>query len=62
LDSAKQVWSREAGYPGDPRYRDFYRDIGFDLELDYVRPALPSPDLRGFTGIKYHRIATDASR
>ncbi|MCC7375148.1 MAG: DUF1957 domain-containing protein [Verrucomicrobiales bacterium] len=61
LESAKQVWSREAGYPGDPRYRDFYRDIGFDLELDYVRPALPSPDLRGFTGIKYHRIATDPS-
>ena len=61
LDSARQVWSRQAGYPGDGRYRDFYRDIGFDLEFDYVRSALPSPDLRGFTGIKYHRIATDAS-
>jgi len=59
LDSAKQVWSRHAGYPGDGRYRDFYRDIGFDLEFDYVRPALPSPELRGFTGIKYHRIAAD---
>lgn len=59
LDSAKQVWSRHAGYPGDGRYRDFYRDIGFDLEFDYVQPALPSPTLRGFTGIKYHRIATD---
>ncbi len=60
LDSARQVWSRQAGYPGDGRYRDFYRDIGFDLEFDYVRPALPSPDVRGFTGIKYHRISTDA--
>lgn len=59
LDSARQVWSRQAGYPGDGRYRDFYRDIGFDLEFDYVRPALPSPDLRGFTGIKYHRIAAN---
>jgi 1,4-alpha-glucan branching enzyme len=29
--SAQQVWSRESGYPGDPVYRDFYRDIGFDL-------------------------------
>src|SRR6267154_829063 len=38
LDSAKQVWSRQEGYPGDPRYRDFYRDIGFDLDFDYVRP------------------------
>ncbi|MBI3882322.1 MAG: DUF1957 domain-containing protein [Verrucomicrobia bacterium] len=57
LDSARQVWSKEEGYPGDPRYRDFYRDVGFDLDFDYVRPFLPSPDHRGFTGIKYHRIS-----
>jgi len=56
LDSAKQVWSRHEGYPGDARYRDFYRDIGFDLDFDYVRRYLPSPEVRGFTGIKYHRI------
>jgi 1,4-alpha-glucan branching enzyme len=56
LESAQQVWSRKAGYPGDPRYRDFYRDIGFDLEWDYVKPYLPAPDQRAFTGIKYHRI------
>jgi 1,4-alpha-glucan branching enzyme len=56
FDSAKQVWSRTEGYPGDPRYRDFYRDIGFDLELDYLRPYLPSDGQRTFTGIKYHRI------
>ena len=42
LDSAKQVWSKHEGYPGDPRYRDFYRDIGFDLDFDYVRPHLSS--------------------
>lgn len=56
LDSARQVWSRHEGYPGDARYRDFYRDIGFDLDFDYVKPYVPSPDHRGFTGIKYHRI------
>ena len=56
LDSARQVWSRNEGYPGDPRYRDFYRDIGFDLDWDYVKPHLPAPDKRGFTGIKYYRI------
>ena len=55
-DSARQVWSRHAGYPGDPRYRDFYRDIGFDLDLDYVKPHLPAPGQRGFTGLKYYRI------
>src|SRR5581483_6070930 len=54
--SARQVWSKNEGYPGDARYRDFYRDIGFDLDFDYVRPHLPSPQNRGFTGIKYFRI------
>ncbi len=56
LESARQVWSKQEGYPGDPRYRDFYRDVGFDLDFDYVKPYLPSPEIRGFTGIKYHRI------
>ncbi len=56
LDSAKQVWSRQEGYPGDPRYRDFYRDIGFDLDLDYLKPYFPAPDQRSFTSIKYYRI------
>lgn len=56
FESATQVWSQQQGYPGDIDYRDFYRDIGFDLDWDYVRPYLPSPDHRGFTGIKYHRI------
>jgi 1,4-alpha-glucan branching enzyme len=56
FESANQVWSKQQGYPGDFRYRDFYRDIGFDLDLDYVKPYLPVSSTRGFTGIKYHRI------
>ncbi len=56
LDSARQVWSRNEGYPGDFRYRDFYRDIGFDLDFEYVKPYLAAPDKRTFTGIKYYRI------
>jgi len=56
LDSARQVWSRQAGYPGHPCYRDFYRDAGFDLDFDYVKPHFSAVDKRGFTGIKYHRI------
>ena len=59
-ESSRQVWSRTEGYPGDARYRDFYRDLGFDLDLDYVRPHLPSPENRGFTGVKYYRITGGA--
>ena len=50
-ESSRQVWSAESGYPGDPAYRDFYRDLGFDLPLEYLRM-----DQRKFTGLKYHRI------
>jgi 1,4-alpha-glucan branching enzyme len=60
LDSARQVWSKHEGYPGDANYRDFYRDIGFDLDLDYVQPYMPASDKRGFTGIKYFRITGDS--
>jgi len=60
--SARQVWSRDEGYPGDPRYRDFYRDVGFDLDLDYLKPVLPAPEQRSFTGIKYHRITNKKKR
>jgi 1,4-alpha-glucan branching enzyme len=55
-DSSRQVWSAEEGYPGDPAYRDFYRDIGMDLPMEEVRPWLPADGGRKFTGIKYHRI------
>ncbi|HOW65438.1 MAG TPA: DUF1957 domain-containing protein [Candidatus Paceibacterota bacterium] len=53
---ARQVWSRQAGYPGDHAYRDYYRDIGFDLDLDYLKPYLPLAERRTPTGVKYHRI------
>ena len=55
-ESSRQVWSAEEGYPGDPAYRDFYRDIGFDLSLEYLRDFLPADGTRKFTGLKYHRI------
>ncbi len=61
LDSSRSVWSATEGYPGDPEYRDFYRDVGFDLDLDYIGPYIHPDGIRIATGIKYHRItgATD---
>ena len=56
IESSKQVWSADEGYPGDYAYREFYRDIGFDLDLDYIRPYIHSGDLRINTGIKYYAI------
>lgn len=53
--SARQVWSRHGGYPGDPRYREFHRDLAHEAEWEYVAPHL-STSQRTFTGFKYHRI------
>jgi 1,4-alpha-glucan branching enzyme len=50
------VWSAEHGYPGDPQYRDFYRDIGFDMPLDYIGPHVHPEGHRLYTGFKYHAI------
>ncbi len=54
--SARQVWSRHGGYPGDPRYREFHRDVSHDAEWEYVRPFLHGAVGRAFTGLKFHRV------
>ena len=55
-ESSRQVWSSHEGYPGDFEYRDFYRDIGFDLDLDYLAPYILDGKTRILTGLKYHRV------
>ncbi|MQL52325.1 DUF1957 domain-containing protein [Desulfofundulus thermobenzoicus] len=55
-ESSRQVWDRLTGYPGDYYYREFYRDIGYDLDLDYLAPYLPGGNIRVDTGFKYYRI------
>jgi 1,4-alpha-glucan branching enzyme len=56
LASANAVWSSEEGYPGDPAYREFYRDIGYDLPLDYIGPYVQDGPIRIYTGLKYCAI------
>jgi 1,4-alpha-glucan branching enzyme len=57
-ETSRQVWSAQEGYPGDYNYREYYRDIGFDLDLDldYLGPYILDGSTRINTGIKYHRI------
>ncbi|HEV3334136.1 MAG TPA: glycogen synthase GlgA [Bryobacteraceae bacterium] len=55
-DCSQQVWSSTVGYPGDFDYREFYRDIGHDLDLDYIGPYIHPDGIRIDTGIKYYRI------
>jgi 1,4-alpha-glucan branching enzyme len=56
-ETSEQVWSSEIGYPGDPMYREFYRDLGYDAQdFEYIKPYLHDDGVRRNIGYKYHRI------
>ncbi|WP_342773046.1 1,4-alpha-glucan branching protein domain-containing protein [Paenibacillus flagellatus] len=61
-ESSEQVWSSTDGYPGHYDYREYYRDIGWDLgwndpeEWEYIRPYVLPTNERINTGMKYYRI------
>ena len=55
-ETSRQVWCAQTGYPGDPVYRDFYRDLGFDLDMEYIEPYVDPAGIRIFTGFKYYRV------
>lgn len=56
MESSRQVWSSITGYPGDPNFRDFYKDIGYDAPYEYIKPYIAKNGVRVHTGIKYHSI------
>jgi len=58
IDSSKQVWSAREGYPGDFDYREYYRDIGHELDYEYIKPYIHPDGIRVNTGIKYYRITS----
>src|SRR5262249_14749214 len=37
-------------------YRDFYRDVGFDLDYEYLKPHLHQTGIRSLLGIKHYKI------
>lgn len=61
LGSTKQVWSAREGFPGDPAYREFYRDIGYDLDYNYIHPYIAG-NTRVDTCVKYYRITGPTAR
>jgi len=58
-ESTLPVWSASQGYPGDPAYREFHRDLGWDLPEDIllakgIRSRRP-------LGLKLHRVSAQGS-
>ncbi|TXK85271.1 1,4-alpha-glucan branching protein domain-containing protein [Paenibacillus sp. N3.4] len=62
LEAGAQVWSAEVGYPSDVDYREYYRDIGYDLgrsggaEWEYLKPYVLPDGERIHTGFKYYSV------
>ncbi|MDR0867888.1 MAG: DUF1957 domain-containing protein [Planctomycetota bacterium] len=50
------VWSRESGYPGHPNYKEWYRDLGYEADWDYLPEYFKTANVRRNTGLKYYRI------
>jgi 1,4-alpha-glucan branching enzyme len=50
------VWSAREGYPGDGAYREFHRDMGWELPDDQLA-ALGIPSRRPL-GLKLHRVTS----
>jgi 1,4-alpha-glucan branching enzyme len=55
-DSSRQVWSAREGYPGDPWYREFHRDLAFDRPPEELEDFLLPDGSPVHTGIKYFRV------
>ncbi len=55
-ETSRQVWSNKEGYPGDYAYREYYRDIGFDLDPQQLGPHQHPSGCRVATGLKYYRV------
>jgi len=55
LPTSRMVWSAREGYPGDPLYREFHRDVGLELPSPELERALGA-GTRRHVGIKYHRV------
>ncbi|MDH4184880.1 MAG: DUF1957 domain-containing protein, partial [Nitrospinota bacterium] len=56
LESSRLIWHPESGYPGAAVYRDFYRDQGYELEMEQLKDYLAPYGHRKMTGLKYHKI------
>lgn len=55
-ESSRQVWSSREGYPGDPAYRDFYRDLGQEVPMAELEAVYGAGAHRRYTGVKPRRI------
>jgi 1,4-alpha-glucan branching enzyme len=60
-EGSMQVWSSTGGYPGDPWYADFHRDVGWSAAADARRAGFPLPPGGAPVGLRHHRVGEPGS-
>ena len=55
-ESTLPVWSARDGYPGNPNYREFHRDLGWDLSIENLK-KIGIKEKRPL-GIKLYKISS----
>lgn len=55
-DSACELWSPDTGYPGNPLYREYHRDLGYEGDARLLADFLPPGVEAAPTGLKFHRV------
>jgi 1,4-alpha-glucan branching enzyme len=55
-ESTRAVWSAQDGYPSHPVYREFHRDLSFEIAEGRSRELAAHWDPHLHTGIKYYAI------
>ncbi|MFC0188192.1 1,4-alpha-glucan branching protein domain-containing protein [Fictibacillus aquaticus] len=59
-EMSSKIWSSSTGYPGDFEYREFYRDIAYEREWNYIKPHMHPEGFRIDSGFKHKRITGHA--
>ncbi len=57
--STLPVWSSRDGFPGNPVYREFHKDLGWELPLSKLQEKEISSNRP--LGLKFHRITNNSS-
>lgn len=53
---SETIWNSSVGYPGDFNYREFYRDVAYERDFDYIKGFIHPDGIRVDTSLKYWRI------
>lgn len=54
--SSREVWSRRVGYPGHPDYREFFKDLAYEVDREYLGDYFYAAEHPIHTGFKYNKI------